>query len=169
METKVHIKKSELELVVVELNKEYEPQQPFIDRAEEDLITAYYLYCNTINGYILYVSICYLCLQGIEKWLKAFLAVNKVLQKFTHDIPELLKAAVVLDNQFLGVLHPFEDIEEYYFRKSGKKPANYSSMRYEISPTNIEIHVKTLLEAAFLTRRLAKRSLRRRSDERTNP
>jgi HEPN domain-containing protein len=131
-------------------------------------MTAYFLFCKTVNGYIPYLSICYLCLQAIEKWLKVYLAVKKVAHKFTHDIPAFLDIVIELDSQFLDVFYPLNTIEEYYFRKSKNKPANYSSMRYETAPADIETHAKILLEAAFLTRRLVKRSIPRRSDERTN-
>lgn len=60
---------------VLQLREDWSSQQVWVDRAEEDLICAISMYKRRKCLYIPCNNICYLFLQGIEKWLKLLIPV----------------------------------------------------------------------------------------------
>jgi HEPN domain-containing protein len=142
-------------LRVYELPDDTADQQRFIDRAEEDLLCALSLYTRRACGYLPLVTVCFLLHQAMEKWLKAFLAVNGTPQPKTHDLYKLLEAANNIEPQFLRVR---EEIEKVNSEILGQKFP--SDIRYEDTPPGIEKDVEILFQAARVTRRLVKQSLK---------
>jgi HEPN domain-containing protein len=137
-------------------------QQPFIDRAEEDLLCAVSLYRQGACGYSPLVIVCFLLHQALEKWLKAFIAVQgiSVPKKGQHDLLSRLEAAKTVEPAFADIQSKIEETEPAIMAHNF--PGN---LRYNETPPNIEQYVEVLIKAAFATRKLVKRALKRKLEE----
>jgi len=131
-------------------------QQPLIERAEEDLLCALSLYRQGACGYSPLVTVCFLLHQALEKWLKAFIAVQgiSVRPNGQHDLLGRLEAAKTVQPAFADIQSKIEEIEPEIM--AHKFPGN---LRYNETPPDIERKVEVLIKAAFVTRRLVKRTL----------
>jgi HEPN domain-containing protein len=137
-------------------------QQPLIERAEEDLLCALFLYRHGACGYSPLVTVCFLLHQAMEKWLKAFIAVQgiSVRPNGQHDLLSRLEAAKSVQSAFADVQSKIEEIEPEIMAHTF--PGN---LRYTETPRDIERKVEVLIKAAFVTRRLVKQTLPRTSEE----
>jgi len=142
-----------------QLPEDLSSQQHFINRAEEDLFTATYLYRRGICGFSPYVVICFLLHQATEKWLKAFLAMAGLPTKKTHELRFLFDWAAKEEPELQVVKAELEEVDEEILEH--KFP---SGLRYNETPENVEDCIRVLCKAAFRTRRLVKRWLKRRED-----
>jgi HEPN domain-containing protein len=131
-------------------------QQPLIERAEEDLLCALSLYRQGACGYSPLITVCFLLHQAMEKWLKAFIAVQgiHVSPNGQHDLLSRLEAAKIVQSAFADIQSKIEEIEPEIM--AHKFPGN---LRYNETPPDIERKVEVLIKAAFATRRLVKRTL----------
>jgi HEPN domain-containing protein len=135
-------------------------QQRFIDRAEEDLLCAVSLCRGGARGYLPLVTVCYLLHQAIEKWLKLLISVLSigVSTKGTnaHNLRLFLTEIGKLEPEFLSIQDNIEvvDGEMLEHRFPG-------DLRYKETPSEIDLYIKVLLKAAFTTRRLVKRHLKK--------
>lgn len=151
-------------LTVFTLPSDLQRQQPLIDRAEEDLMCAICLYREGACGYLPLLNICYLLLQGIEKWLKVFIATQGIL-----GVPTRGRDAHNLERFFTEVARHEQDFEVIRQRIAEADPQLlshdfYVNLRYNDTPTEIENCIETLISTAFDTRRVVKRFLKRRQD-----
>ena len=152
--------KSNKILRVCELPEDLASQQHFIDRAEEDLFCAMYLYRRGICGIVPYVVICFLLHQATEKWLKAFLPVARLPTKKIHELSYLFDQAAMEEPEFLEVKAELDKVERQILEQ--RFP---SDLRYEDTRENVEDCINTLLQAAFRTRRLVKRWIKRSEED----
>ena len=137
-------------------------QQPFIDRAEEDLLCALSLYRHGACGYSPLVTVCFLLHQSLEKWLKVFIAVQRISvpTKGQHELLSRLEAAKTLEPAFADIQSKIEKIEPAIMAHNF--PGN---LRYNETPPDIEKYVEVLIKASFATRKLVKQALKRRLEE----
>jgi len=136
-------------------------QQPLIERAEEDLLCALSLYRQGTCGYSPLVTVCFLLHQALEKWLKVLIAVKGIhVSAKTHDLYSRLEAAKEVDPEFEDIRKKIEEIELTIM--DHKFPGD---LRYNETPPDIEQYVEVLIKAAFATRKLVKRALKRRLEE----
>jgi HEPN domain-containing protein len=142
------------------LPEEASTQQPLIERAEEDLLCVLSLYRQGACGYSALVTVCFLLHQALEKWLKAFIAVQgfRVSTK-THDLYNRFQAVEEVDPAFGDIRSKLEIAPEIMAHEF---PGN---LRYNETPPDIEQYVEVLIKAAFATRKLVKRALKRRLEE----
>lgn len=145
-------------LRVYELPDDYQSQQPFIERAEEDLLCAVMLSRHGACNYLPLVTVCYLLHQAIEKWLKLLIAVRAMpgSTQGQHDLYSRFTTVGKLEPQFLTIRDSIEAVNGEIM--GHKFPGD---LRYNEPPTDIGQYIQALMTAAFATRRLAKRSLRR--------
>lgn len=147
-------------LIVFVLPDDLSSQQPRVDRAEEDLMCAICLYREGACGYLPLVNICYLLLQSIEKWLKVFIAIQDIsVATKGRDSHNLSRFFTALERE-----EAFKVIRQRIERTDPKLLLHdfYVNLRYNDTPTEIENYIKTLIPAAFDTRRVVKRFLKRR-------
>lgn len=140
----------------------YKVQQSWIDRAEEDLLCAFLL-CKNKTSYSPHANICYFLHQTIEKWLKAYMAINGLAFRNTHELFFLLQQSGNKDPIFLGILQRLDQYAPIVLT------SDFSSniLRYgsDEDASNIQVCVSELFPVAFQVRRLVKKSIRRLSDE----
>lgn len=72
----------------------------WIIKAENDLKTAKYL---IISNDPITDSSCFHCQQCVEKYLKAYLLINRRGIRKTHDIGELIEECIKIDNSFVYI------------------------------------------------------------------
>ena len=72
--------------------------QQWLHRGKEELISAEYL--STMRHPTPDETICYLCQQSAEKYLKAFIFYNDIEPEKTHDLDELLKVCQKFNAEF---------------------------------------------------------------------
>ncbi len=146
-------------LSVYELSENQAEQQPRIDRAEEDLLCAISLFRRGACGYLPLNNICYLLLQAIEKWLKLLIAVRGIPApargQNAHNLRSFFEAIAEQEPRFATIRDRMEtmDGELLDHRFPGK-------LRYEELPQVDRTYIKTLLVAAFETRRIVKQCLK---------
>ncbi len=148
-------------LIVFVLSDDLSSQQPLIDRAEEDLMCAICLYRQGACGYPPLLNVCYLLLQGIEKWLKVFIAIQDI------SVPTKGRDSHNLSRFFTALSEHEPDLEAIRQRIETTEPNLFShdfyvNLRYTDTPTEIENYIEALMPAAFATRRVVKRFLKRR-------
>lgn len=148
-------------LIVFVLPDDLSSQQPKVDRAEEDLMCAICLYREGACGYLPLVNICYLLLQSIEKWLKVFIAIQDI------SVPTKGPDSHNLSRFFTALSEREEACEVIRQRIERTDPklllhGFHVNLRYTGTPAEIENYIKTLIPAAFDTRRVVKRFLKRR-------
>lgn len=147
-------------LCVFTLPSDLQSQQCLIDRAEEDLICAICLYRGAC-GHLPLLNICYLLLQSIEKWLKVFIAIQDIsVPTKGRDSHNLFRFFTALSERELA----FKQIQEQIEATDPQLLSHnfYVNLRYNDTPTQIETYIETLIPAAFNTRRIVKRFLKRR-------
>lgn len=152
-------------LTLYELPEDKAKQQPYIERAEEDLLCAVSLYRRGACGYLPLNNVCYLLHQAIEKWLKLFIAVGRVegvptRGQHAHDLRLFLTAIEALDPEFLRIRGMIEAVDGQMM--DHRFPG---SLRYEATKPETDQHVETLMSVAFRTRRLVKRCLKLLEEE----
>lgn len=148
-------------LRVYRLPKETSSQQPLIERAEEDLLCALALHRQGACGYLPLVTVCYLLHQALEKWLKLLIAVRGIhISTKTHDLYRRFEAVEEAEPVFGDIRSQIEEIAPEIM--AHKFPGN---LRYNETPPDIERYVQVLIKAAFATRRLVKRTLKRTLEE----
>ncbi|MDD5205078.1 MAG: HEPN domain-containing protein [Desulfobacterales bacterium] len=99
-------------LSVYELPEDKAVHQPYVDRAEEDLLCAISLYRRGACGYAPLNNVCYLLHQAIEKWLKLLIEVRVgTSPQKNHDLFVLLSAIADLDPAFLSIRDEIEALE----------------------------------------------------------
>ncbi len=147
-----------LTLSVYRLPEDASAQQPLIERAEEDLLSALSLYRRGACSYLPLVTVCFLLHQALEKWLKAFIAVQgiPVTARGPHDLDSRFRAAETQCPEFAEVRKRLEEVAPGILHH--KFPGN---LRYNETPADIEQFVKVLIEGAFVVRRLAKRHFKK--------
>lgn len=148
-------------LVFYRLQEELSTQQALIERAEEDLLCAVSLYRRGACGYSPFVTVCFLTHQALEKWLKAFIAVEGIpVSAKQHDLYSRL---VIVEKVLPAVETVRNSIEEVDPEILGHKfPGD---LRYNETPADVERYVKLLIKAAFSVRRLVKQFLKRKVKE----
>jgi hypothetical protein len=149
-------------LIVFTLPEDLQPQQPLVDRAEEDLMCAICLYREGACGYPPLLNICYLLLQGIEKWLKVFIAVQDVTGvptkgRDSHNLSRFFTAVAEHEPAFEEIRQKIEATDAQLLSHDFNV-----NLRYNDTPTEIETYIEKLIPAAFDTRRVVKRFLKRR-------
>mgnify|MGYP005841338443 CR=1 FL=1 len=150
-------------LQVYGLPEDATPQQPLIERAEEDLLCAIALYRQGACGYLPLVTVCFLLHQALEKWLKLIIAVRGIAvaakqdekqRVKPHDLYRLLTALDEKLPEFGEIRGEIEKVDPALM--DHKFPG---SLRYNETPAEIERYVRVLIPVAFKTRRLVKRYL----------
>lgn len=143
-------------LNISKLPQEFITQQAVIERAEEDLLCAVSLHRRGACGYSPFVTICFLLHQAMEKWLKAFIAVQgiQVSAKGQHDLYSRFEAAESQAPQFESIRKIIEEVAPEIL--DHKFPGN---LRYNETPTDIERYIEVLITATFAVRRLVKQQL----------
>ena len=143
-------------LQVYRLPEDASPQQPLIERAEEDLLCAVALYRQGACDYLPLVTICYLLHQALEKWLKLLIAVRgmSASTKGQHDLYNRIKAIETSVPEFREIREKIEEMDPILM--DHKFPGN---LRYTETPADIEQYVEVLIPTVFKTRRLVKRCL----------
>lgn len=135
-------------------------QQVFIDRAEEDFLCALSMWRRGRCSHLPITNICYLLHQCIEKWLKAFLAINslEIPKKYqrTHSLGKFLEIAKQRESLFAELRQKIADKEPKLLEASF--PGN---LRYSETPEEIEDYVKLLLCIVIDVRRIAKNNFRK--------
>lgn len=151
-------------LKVYQLPEESASQQHYVDRAEEDLFTAVCLFRQGICGVVPYNVICFLLHQATEKWLKVFVAIVglPLSNPRTHELRLLFDCAKKEEGKFYFIKVGLEKADESMLEHSF-----HSNIRYNDTHGNVEDCTTALRQAAFATRRLAKRWLtdRQRREE----
>lgn len=144
------------------MQHKYKVQQSWIDRAEEDLLCAFML-CKSNISYSPHANICYFLHQTVEKWLKAFLAVNGIAFPNTHELFFLLRKSGDKDPVFLEILQRL-DVHAPIVLTSD---FSSSVLRYgnDEDTSNIQVCATELFPVAFQVRRFVKKSIRRLNDE----
>ncbi len=147
-----------LMLRVYRLPEDGSAEQPRIERAEEDLLSALSLYRRGACGYLPLVTVCFLLHQALEKWLKAFIAVQgiQVSAKRLHDLHSRFMAVETKYPEFGEVRREIEQVAPEIL--DHKFPGD---LRYNETPADIEICAKALMKAAFAVRRLGKRHFKK--------
>ena len=151
-------------LTVFTLPSDLQSQQSLIDRAEEDLMCAICLYREGACGYLPLLNICYLLLQGIEKWLKVYIEIRDITGVSTkgrdsHNISRFFNAVAEREPDLERIQREVESIEPELLSHKFNV-----DLRYNDTPTEIENYIETLIPAAFDTRRVVKRFLKRRQE-----
>jgi hypothetical protein len=159
-------------LITFTLPDDLQSQQPLVDRAEEDLMCAICLYRDGACGYPPLLNICYLLLQGIEKWLKVFIAIQDIRIPTNQDIRIPIKGrdSHNLSRFFAAVAEHEPDFERIQKKIEEVEPELLShkffvDLRYNDTPVEVENYIQTLIPAAFDTRRVVKKFLKRRQHD----
>ena len=85
--------------------------QQWLHRGEEELSSAEYL--STMRHPTPDETICYLCQQSAEKYLKAFIFYNDIEPEKTHDLEELLKVCQEYNDNFSKLLLNTDILNRY--------------------------------------------------------
>ena len=72
--------------------------QQWLDRGDEELRSAEHL--STMHHPIPNETICYLCQQSAEKYLKGFIFSNNIEPDKTHDLKDLLEICKIYNTEF---------------------------------------------------------------------
>lgn len=79
-------------------------------KGEHDIDSAVVLFEN--NGHT--DTICFLCQQAVEKYLKGYLLYNKNEPPRTHSLPALLRLCVQFKKELLGFIDEVKRLDKYY-------------------------------------------------------
>ena len=85
--------------------------QQWLDKGEEELRSAEYL--STIHYPIPVETICYLCQQSAEKYLKGFIFSQNIEPEKTHDLEELLEVCKKYNAGFSPLLSKVSFLTKY--------------------------------------------------------
>ena len=85
--------------------------QQWLARGDEELRSAIHL--STMHHPTPDETICYLCQQSAEKYLKAFIFFNDIEPEKTHDLRELLKVCENHDASFSVLLSKLQILNDY--------------------------------------------------------
>lgn len=141
------------------------PQQPLLDRAQEDLICAIFLHKN-IHGYYPAANICYLLHQSIEKLIKVLLAITRKGYDRTHDLHELFNALSkchTITNQPKMTKQVIRDTIKRVnsikkeIKRTDPRILNYnfqSDLRYNEVDSRIDEYIRLLMKSALKMRRI---------------
>jgi len=85
--------------------------QQWLARGDEELRSAIHL--STMHHPTPDETICYLCQQSAEKYLKAFIFFNDIEPEKTHDLRELLKVCEKYNMSFSVLLSKLQILNDY--------------------------------------------------------
>ena len=85
--------------------------QQWLNKGKEELDSAEYL--STMHHPTPDETICYLCQQSAEKYLKAFIFYNDIEPEKTHDLRELLKVCEKYNVSFSVLLTKLQILNDY--------------------------------------------------------
>jgi HEPN domain-containing protein len=88
-----------------------DPAQKWFDKADEDL-TAVQMLIEHLHSRIMYI-IAYHCQQAGEKTLKGFLVFNDIDPPRTHDLVELCRQCIELDQSFESIQEDCNTVTPY--------------------------------------------------------
>ena len=96
----------------------------WFEKGEHDLDSALVLFEN--NGYA--DTICFLCQQAAEKYLKGYLQYNKSEPPKIHSLPALLRLCAQFNKDLLGFIDEVKRLDKYYIdtRYPLGSPVEYS-------------------------------------------
>jgi HEPN domain-containing protein len=85
--------------------------QEWLDKGDEELMSAEYL--STMRHPTPDETICYLCQQSAEKYLKGFLFVQDIEPPRTHNLEELIKMCLPFNGEFSVITAKAELLTKY--------------------------------------------------------
>lgn len=139
-------------------SQEDHPQQKWVDRAEDDLLSAAIVWRKG-QPYIPEMVVCYLLHQGTEKWLKCLLAIYGIpfpqSGREGHCLRLLLEKSAQVDSCFEVLLRNLDENIPVILDRNFP-----SNLRYEDYLTEMETCLAFLWLSTFRVRRVAKRKIK---------